>query len=260
MKRIFSLLLALVFLLALCPAVSADVIFEPQDSFYWEHRGECQYINRAYYADGPENVAVVYRSPESAAVVERVANGEPLWISYTYEDADGFVWGYCEYNGQESWTGWIPMDYLLLKYDSRCFREEFADRLVTESGTLESAEGEIRFWDYPGSMDSVAFTVEWDYAPEYQETFTDDAGRKWGYVGYHMGLRDVWLCLDAPTADYRTLYTEHEPQAVTHPVKEPLTTPIEIKPRGFSLNGILAAVCVVSVLSVGFLWTTRKKK
>ena len=70
MKRTLSLLLALVLLLALTPAVSADVIFEPQDSFYWDHRGECQYHSRSYYADGPDNVAVVYRSPVSAAVAE----------------------------------------------------------------------------------------------------------------------------------------------------------------------------------------------
>ena len=259
MKRIFSLLFALVLLLALLPAAHADVIVEPQDSFYWEHRGECIRTERCYFADGPENVAVVYRSPESAAVVERVKNGDALWISYTYEDENDILWGYCE-NYEENWTGWIPMDYLLLKYDSISFREEFADRITGESGALESADGEIQFWDYPGSMDSVVFAVEWDSAPEYQETFTDDAGRRWGYVGYHMGIRNVWVCLDNPTADYRTLYAEAEPQQVTHPVKDPAAAVPEIKPQSMSLGGILAAVCVVTILSAGFLWTTRKKK
>ena len=259
MKRTFCLLLALVLLLALTPAVSADVIVEPQDSFYWEHRGECQYHDRSYYADGIDNVAVVYRSPESAAVVERVKNGLELWISYIYEDENEVVWGYCE-NYEESWSGWIPMDYLLLKYDSICFREEFADRIGEESGTLTASGGEVRFWNYPGSEDAVAFAVEGDYAPEYQETFLDDAGRKWGYIGYHMGIRDVWVCLDAPTADYPTIYAEHEPQQVTHPVKDITDQPVEIKPQGMSLNGILAAVCVIAILSGGFLWMTRKKK
>ena len=258
MKRTFCLLLALIFLLALTPAVSADVIMEPQDSFYWDHRGECQYHNRTYYADGIDNVAVVYRSPESAAVVERVKNGLELWISYTYEGGDGFAWGYCE-NYEESWSGWIPMDYLLLKYDAACFREEFAHRIAEESGTVAAA-GEVRFWNYPGSVDAVAFAVEGDYAPAYQETFTDDAGRKWGYIGYHMGIRNVWVCLDAPTADYPTLYAEHEPQQVTHPVKDPTTAVPDIKPQGIRLSGILAAVCVVTILSAGFLWSTRKKK
>ena len=259
MKRTFCLLLALVLLLALTPAVSADVIFEPQDSFYWEHRGECQYHNRSYYADGIDNVAVVYRSPESPAVAERVKNGLELWISYTYEDENDVVWGYCE-NYEESWSGWIPMDYLLLKYDSICFREEFADRIEEESGTLEEISGQVYFWSYPGGDYTAAFSVEGNSLPDYEAVFTDDAGRKWGHVGYYAGLRDCWLCLDDPTADYPTLYAEHEPQQVTHPVKDVTDQPVEIKPQGMSLNGILAAVCVIAILSGGFLWMTRKKK
>ena len=230
MKRTISLLLALIFVLALTPAVRADVIFEPQDSFYWEHRGECQYLSRTYYADGPDKVAVVYRSPESSAVVERVKNGDELWISYTYEDKNGISWGYCE-NYEEDWAGWVPMDYLLLKYDYICFQEEFGDRITTpeEYGVL-SVEGEVYLWNYPGSEDSVIYTVDGEYPPEYEEIFTDDAGRNWGYIGYHIGIRNVWVCLDDPTADYRTLYAENAPQQVTHPVKEQGAEPIEIKP------------------------------
>lgn len=259
MKRTFCLFLALMLVLALVPAVSADVIFEPENSFYWEHRGECQYHSRSYYANGPENVAEVYRSPESAAVVERVKNGDILWISYIYEDENDITWGYTE-NYEENWSGWVPMDYLLLKYDSISFQEEFSDRITAEEGTLEVSGAEVRFWNYPGSEDATAFAVEGDYLPEYYETFTDDAGRRWGHIGYHMGIRDVWVCLDAPTEDYPTLYAEHAPQQVTHPVKDQTDTPIEIKPAGPSLGGILSAVCVIAILSGGFLWITRKKK
>ena len=259
MERTICLLLVLLLLAALAPAVSADVIFEPEDSFYWEHRGECQYHQRTYYADGPDNVAVVYRSPESAAVAERVKNGLELWISYTYRDENGISWGYTE-NYEEDWSGWVPMDYLLLKYDFICFQEEFGARIEEGSGTLEASGGEIRFWSYPGSEDATAIAVEPDYLPEYEDVFTDDAGRQWGYIGYHMGIRNVWVCLDAPTADYRTLYAEAAPQQVTHPVKVQTDSPVEIKPAGPSLNGILAAVCVIAILSGGFLWITRKKK
>lgn len=261
MKRTISLLLALIFVLALAPAVRADVIIEPEDSFFWDHRGECQYHSRSYYADGPENVAVVYRSPESSAVVKRVKNGEELWIDYVYADENGISWGLCDYySPEEHWTGWIPMDYLLLKYDETAFQEEFADRIVEETGTLTESGAQVRFWSYPGSDYATPFAVEGDYAPEYFETFTDDAGRKWGHIGYHMGIRDVWVCLDDPTADYQTLYAELPPQQVTHPVKDQAAEPIEIKPAGPSLGGILAAVCVIAILSGGFLWITRKKK
>ena len=263
MKRIFSLILALMLLPALVPAVSADVIVEPQDSFYWEHRGECIRTERCYFADGPENVAVVYRSPESAAVVVRVKNGLELWISYVYEDENGYSWGLCEYYGEEDhWVGWIPMDYLLLKYDSICFREEFAHRIEEKTGVIPVQEtGRVHFWGYPGSDTLWAYMeLTAHYLPEYQAVFTDDAGREWGYVNYYAGMRDVWVCLSNPTADYRTLYAEAEPQQVTHPVKDAAAAVPDIKPQGFSLGGILAAVCVVTILSAGFLWTTRKKK
>jgi hypothetical protein len=118
----------------------------------------------------------------------------------------------------------------------------------------------VYLWNYPGSEDSVIYTVDGEYPPEYEEIFTDDAGRNWGYIGYDRGIRNVWVCLDDPTADYRTLYAEAEPQQVTHPVKDPAAAAPDIKPQGFSLGGILAAVCVVTILSAGFLWTTRKKK
>ena len=259
MKRTLCLLLALIFMLALMPAVSADVIFEPEDSFFWAHRGECQYHDRAYYADGPDNVAVVCRSPESAAVAERVKNGDILWISYTYEDENGIVWGYSE-NYEENWSGWVPMDYLLLKYDGICFREEFGARITQEAGTLAEISGEVHFWSYPGSEDATAFCVEGNSLPDYQAVFTDDAGRRWGHVDYYAGIRDVWICLDAPTADYRTLYADAEPQKVTHPVRDAPAEPLEIKPGGPDLNTVLAAVCVIAILSGGFLWITRKKK
>ena len=261
MKRTISLLLALIFVLALAPAVRADVIIEPEDSFFWDHRGECVRVERPYYADGPENVAVVYRSPESSSVVKRVKNGEELWIDYVYADENGISWGLCDYySPEEHWTGWIPMDYLLLKYDETAFQEEFADRIVEETGTLTESGAEVRFWSYPGSDYATPFAVEGDYAPEYFETFTDDAGRKWGHIGYHMGIRDVWVCLDDPTADYQTLYAELAPQQVTHPVKDQAAEPLDIKPAGPSMGGILAAVCVIAILSGGFLWITRKKK
>ena len=260
MKRTISLILALVFVLALSPGVLADVIIEPSDSFYAKHREECQHWERGYLACGPGDSATVYRSPESAAVVRELQNGTELWISYVYTAPDGTKWGFCEYYADDSWTGWMPMDHLLLKYDSICFREEFAARITEETGTVEApTEGRIHFWGYPGS-DTLyaAMEPEADYLPEYLQTFNDDSGRKWGYVGYHMGLRDVWVCLDDPTADYDTLYADLAPQQVTHPTMD--TVPAEIKPAGPSMRVVLLAVCAVAVLSGGFLWVTRKKK
>lgn len=260
MKRTLSLLLALVFLLALTPAVHADVIWVPEDPFLEDHMDQCTYLQRGYYAAGPNGSVTVYASPESPTVVKKLTNGEYVFIVWSYTDADGIAWGLCEYYGDESWDGWIPMDYLLLKYDSQAFREEFADRIRTESGTAAECGPDTFFWNYPGSEDATTFSVEGDYLPEYQQTFTDDAGRAWGYIGYYMGIRNVWICLDDPTADYDTLYANHAPQAVTHPVQPDPGTLDEIKPGGIAMETILLAAAAVAVASGAFLWFTRKKK
>ena len=250
MKRTICLLLAVFLCLGALPAVSATV-YEPDDSFYWEHRGECQLHERDYLADGPDNVAVIYRSPLSASVVQRVKNGLEIHISYIWEDAEGFLWGYARDD-----TGWVPMDYLLLLYDNQCFQAEFPERIEEATGTLEIAD--VRLWSYPGSDRSE--TVNPDEPVEYTAVFTDDAGLIWGFVPYCMGVRDMWVCLDDPDADYKTLYANCEPQQVTHPVKQENAALPQIKTQGISLNGILAAVCAISILTCGFFWMTRKKK
>lgn len=258
MKRICCLLLALFLCLSAAGTVRADVIFEPEDDFYENNRDACQYHNRTYYAQGPDGGVTVYRSPESAAVDQRLENGQPLWIGYIYTDADGIEWGYTEqFNGL--WEGWVPMDYLLLKYDHLSFSEEFADRILDTSGEITASGDEVRFWNYPGSEDFVSVPVDEGYPVAYQKLFADDAGREWGYIGYHMGIKSVWVCLDAPGADYDTLYADHAPQQVTHPIA-PETAPDEIKPAGPGMGVVLAAVCAVAAISGGFLWITRKKK
>lgn len=260
MKRTFSLALALIFILALAPAVLADVIWIPEDSFLQKHMDDCQRIDRSYYADGPDDSVTAYKSPESATVQATVDNGTLLHIYYVYTDGSGIEWGLCEYYGDEAWDGWIPMDYLLLKYDSQAFREEFAGRIEEETGEIPSyGENQVHFWGYPGS-DTLwaAMVVDSGYLPQYMQTFTDDAGRKWGYVNYYMGIRDVWVCLDDPTADYDTLYAVHAPQAVTHPAR--CGTVDEIKPGGIGMETVLLAAGAVAAVSAAFLWLTRKKK
>ena len=267
MKRTICLLLALMLCLAALPAVRADVIVEPQDSFYNKHWEECRYIGRRYLADGPNGSVTVYQSPETNVKVRTVENGTVLGISFLYTDADGIGWGFCEYfdvdaDGElrDHWIGWIPMDHLLLKYDSQCFREEFADRIEAGSGEIGSAgSARVHFWGYPGS-DTLwaAMVIDDSYQPQYMQTFTDDAGRQWAYINYYAGIRDVWVCLDAPTADYDTLYAEHGPQAVTHPVRTGTTA--EIVPKGPDLTTVLLGAGAVALASAAFLWLSRKKK
>ncbi len=253
MKRL-CLLLALVLLLA--PLVRADVIVEPEDSFYWSHRGECARHDRTYTANGPENTVVLYQSPETGIVTARVPNGESLRILYVYEDAQGVQWGYTE--GED--TGWVPMLYLILQYDHICFQEEFASRITTleEYRSLEVG-GTVRFWSYPGSENCLELEVDQEYLPEYNALFQDDGGRQWVYVGYYYGHRNSWVCLDAPGAPYYELYAESPAQTVTPPEPPAWTEGDPITPPGPSMGGILVAAGVLAALCGGFLLLTRKK-
>ncbi len=256
MKRIICL--ALAFMLLLAPVVRADIIFEPWgDKFYETHKDECRLHERSYLAQGPDGSVVVYDSPESAAQEVKLENGTILWISWVYEGETR--WGYCE-DFVEEWSGWVPMDYLLLRYDHICFTEEFGSRIEKQEGTVDAAGQTVRFWDYPGSPDaSASLRVDGDYLPEYYQFFTDDAGRNWGCISYFKGIRNVWVCLDDPDADYETLYAEHPPQQVTHPTMNGTVIP-GIKPEGPGMDTVILAAAAVAAISAAFLWLTRKKK
>ncbi|MDE6169306.1 MAG: hypothetical protein K2G28_12715, partial [Acetatifactor sp.] len=122
-------------------SVRADVIWEPMDSFYEKHSSECTYVNRQFTAKGPDGKVILYKSPilpEQVAVWE---NGYQAYISFTYKDSHGIVWGIFE--GENGMTGWMPMAYMEAVYDSISFQEEFEDEIQDHIGELdESCMGE----------------------------------------------------------------------------------------------------------------------
>ncbi|MCI9005811.1 MAG: hypothetical protein HFH39_11390 [Lachnospiraceae bacterium] len=184
----------------------ADVLFEPEDSFYQERRSECTYVSRQFTANGPEGKVIVYESPESSKVVDTWENGHQATVAYTYEDKDGTVWGVCESGG------WMPMEYMEVIYDNISFMEEHAADIKAQQGTLDKQEGEkIIFWKYPGSEDSYEAEA-WDTPLGYENVYEDSEGHSWGYVGYYYGYKEVWVCIDQPTADFQQLYPNGAPQ------------------------------------------------
>ncbi len=187
----------------------ADVLFEPEDSFYQEHRSECTYVSRQFTANGPEGKVIVYESPESSKVVDTWENGHQATVAYTYEDKGGTVWGVCESGG------WMPMEYMEVVYDNISFTEQHAADIKTQQGTLDKKEGEkINFWKYPGSEVSYEGEI-WDTALSYEDVYEDSEGHQWGSVVYYYGYRDVWVCIDQPTADFQQLYPNGAPQGNT---------------------------------------------
>lgn len=267
MKRLLSLVCVLVLAVMLVPvSVRADVIFEPwDDSFYEDHRSECEYHSRSYTADGPDGVVIVYESPESARKESEIANGTSVWISHIYTDPDGIRWGYCDdFAGNVG--GWVPMDYLDIIYDWISFDEEYGECYVEEKGQLDGQyRGKtVYFWNYPGSQSSsyMELSADQEYLPEYTLQYTDPEGRIWGKVSYYMGHRNCWICLTDPTADLEGLYPGGAPvQPASEPVSDPEQMPL-IVPKDHSSGKIITIVAVAAVVAVtaALLILLKRKK
>ncbi len=207
MKKIICLLGMMTCFLFCTISVRADVIWEPEDDFYENHRSECTHVNRQFIAAGPDGVVILYKSPESDKEVATWENGYQTWISFTYEDGQGIVWGFP--SGWEEKSGWVPMEYMKVVYDSISFMEEHRNRIEEQSGRLDESYKDdiVYYWKYPGSADGGSINMQdWEYTPDYSSVYTDEEGRSWGYVGYFYGYRGVWICLDNPTAEYEELY------------------------------------------------------
>lgn len=210
MKKRFYVFAALICYLLFFIPVKADVIWEPEDSFYESHANECEYVGRTFTANGPDGKVILYKSPELPEVVTVWENGQKAYIYFTFVDSDGIEWGICDdHNGT---IGWMPMDYMEVVYDSTSFFEEHSEQITEQFGELdESYQGQdIFLWRYPGSIeyDSMHFD---DFPPSYDYVYMDENGNSWGLVGYWYGYRSVWICLSAPNADLDQLYPNGAP-------------------------------------------------
>ncbi len=273
MKRLFFLIGALISCMFFAAPVQADVIFEPEDSFYQAHAADCEYVERQFTANGPEGKVIVYESPESPKVVDTWENGHKADISHTYEDRDGILWGVGR-NG-----GWMPMEYMEVVYDNISFMEEHAAEIQGQSGVLDGKVGEaFYFWKYPGSEVAYKASIE-ENPPSYEQVYTDSQGRQWAYVVYYYGDKDVWICIDQPAADYGQLYPQGAAQETVQDgaeAKEPAGNPADssqdtkaqqsegrIQPKRENGTILLAAAlvgAVVLVTALLFVWMKKKGK
>lgn len=213
MKKFICLLGMMTCFLLCTILVHADVIWEPDDDFYEKHRSDCTHVGRQFIADGPDGVVILYESPTSDKEVATWENGHQVWIAFTYEDGQGVVWGFPSEGERNS--GWMPMEYMKVVYDSISFVEEHSSRIDEQSGCLDESykDDKIYYWKYPGSDEGDSISMQnWDYMPDYSSVYTDEEGRSWGYVGYFYGYRGIWICLDNPTAEYEELFPNGAPQ------------------------------------------------
>lgn len=186
-------------------------------------------------------------------------NGFQTHISYTYTDSDDIVWGI--YEGSDK-TGWLPMDYMQVVYDSISFREEHAAEIVSESGELKSQyqNKEIYLWKYPGSEEFNIIKTE-DFLPSYSSVYLDEENRCWANINYYFGYRDIWVCIDQPTADFTTLFPAGAPPKETAQTTADTSTAKRIAPKQNMTVILLTVILVLAVvlITAGLLLKLKRK-
>lgn len=217
MKRFF-MLLAVCFILMPAVVVYADVIVEPQNDFFFNHRNECVYIDHSFYVNGENGSVSLKKEPGSKKEIAVMQNNEVLYVSHTY-DYKGETWGVAEVLTPENqWVyGWVPLSQLLLIYDYRSFEEDHQDEFKPYTGDyheLLTAE-QIVYWKYPCSgivMGIMTENIE-EFVNNFKDSlnkgeiiqpyisyiYTDEEGREWGFSGWGgVTGKDQWICLSDP--------------------------------------------------------------
>lgn len=210
MKRTLCAMLAAAMLLLPCAAFG-DVIWEPEDSFYRRHQEECFHEERrAFIASGVEGFAYIYDAPDRGDR-RKLDNGSEVYCEWFYTDENGAQWACMDAD-----EGWINLHDFKIKYDWIAFEEEHRGEIREETVELDASDGAgdaIIFYAYPGSerKDFEMSLSNFGGEMSVSKTYTDDEGRRWGFVGYWYGRRNLWISLDDPTAEVPPAAEQPEP-------------------------------------------------
>ena len=261
---------AIVLLLCAMLAVGAlaDVIWEPDDSFYTRHADECEYVNRWFVANSEEGGVRIYESPDSDRVQITADNGTRLIISFTYQDK----WGVVEYaeedekivNSYGGTTGWVHLADFYVEYDTQAFSEQHESEFFEDADKTQAfldalpEEGELVFYTYPCSgVISSHLPVEDAAELKLGTLYEDSEGRLWGYAGYLYGPRD-WVCMSAPQ-DEEIAEVEYAETPTLYPAQQ--IEPYPDGAPGLATTTILAIILVaaVVVVSLVLILLTRRR-
>ncbi len=243
MKRIIILFFIISVLMHV--PVYADVLIEPDDSFYKWHADECYSVNKYYTA---QNNTPVYHSPNSWFQFDEAEKGSTFFIEWIYTESNGDQWGL--YEGHTI-SYWVSMNDLIPLYSHDEFMTEHASEIIENEVTFYPEQtGWVILYEYPGST-WISDILDTDWIGEGSFTvrtiYIDSDGNQWGYMPYYM-KHNGWFNL-------------------THPVssKEPVRCSPEIYvPEKEGLNILLAVFFVVlactltAFVSVFFLKKTQK--
>lgn len=248
-QKFFTLFLALLAALALASSASADVIWEPINSFYERHREECTYVNRAYQLEGYDGTVTVFTEPNgmSKATLENGLRGR---VQFTWKGI-GVAWGYLyQLNGSDV-EGWVPMDDLSLIYDSKQFVEDHkAEIQELEEVPVDFQEAVL--YSYPnGPLEGYTLEEDPDYllfSQAFDKLYTDENGLRWGHISYYFGHEDGWACLDGPMNEgLDTSIVPVAPSAAQTRGSATVTPGLPVLP---SAIGLVAAVVAATVVLI----------
>ena len=215
MKRSARFLAILLLILLLVPVAHADVLWEPENTFYKTHSKDCTVLRRSFYANGPEGYVTVWTAPESNSYVGQYENGTQIHAWWQYENWVSAT--FIQENGKRT-DGWVCLDELALIYDYISFQEEYGNKITPYDGEFTIPDEDVQsidFYPYPGAPQptgSLDKKVHWTSYENFvkaaaaedsfiSSVFTDEEGHAWGYITYWQGNRNTWFCLDEPDGE-----------------------------------------------------------
>jgi preprotein translocase subunit SecG len=266
-RHLAFLFFAFTLVLAFPRAARADGIAVPDNGFYNRHRSACVSLNRSFYANGKDGSVSLVKEPGTQTEVISCENGTVLYVMFTYVH-NRASWGLTEVSASsQKFTGWIPMDDLLLVYDYISFAEDHADELLSSTAAVRYAAvkeaEEIVFYTWPGSgvtavtMDKDTKTRWLENNSGYSQTsYTDGEGRDWALIGYAFGIRNVWLCLSDPANAEIPAFNPVPAPALWQPGGPPPWEP----PIPLITGILIAVVMIVTVVLIRVGWKQKPRK
>lgn len=269
MKKLWTMLLLTAMLAALTAPACADVLWEPENSFYEKYHDDCEYLGRRYMVNSPDGFITVWDAPDGSRVLGQFTNGTKLWVYWLYEN-----WGIIAYYGEEETVeGWVDMNDMILLYDHTAFAEDYADQIRPYNGEFADYDGDAivcNFYEYPGagaisdtrdlSNSGVRelLTGSKDEESYISEIFVDENGLTWGYVNYLHGQLRAWFCLDDPDGVNDENQTDFPLREITYENQYPAKEPV--LPKKAYLPYALVGGAVVLTAGVLVLFAKKKKR
>ncbi len=191
--RALAILLTAMLLFAALPAL-ADVILEPNSSFYEKHGEECYYRDPARYGPRGEEGLAIYDEPDGKQKAT-VDKGDSFYVEWFYASEDGTEWGYIERAVLE---GWFKIEESARYYDHNDFYAEYGKECYKDTDEGHDIKAAV-LYDYPcGTVKFDGWLNDSGENVTFSSVYKDEKGREWGFIGYYYGHWDGWICIDDP--------------------------------------------------------------